>query len=422
MGALSYRQMNMKNRLILTLILAAAMVFSFSTAALCETTADATSGSAAYTTAAYQAVMNAFNVYDPTAATAPDLDVPAAILIDADSGRVLYELNADEQRYPASMTKLVTLLVTLDAIDAGTISYDDTVTFSADAVGQDGSKTGNIAGAADTLEHTLEMMMVYSANDAAYAVAETVSGNVDDFVKLMNEKAVELGMTNTHFANPNGLTDENHYTTARDIATLSRYCVNNEKVMHFASLESTTLPSGAVCYNTNKLLFWYTGCDGLKTGTTTAAGHCLTATAERDGMRLIAVVMGGTYDYSHYINAMKLLEYGFANYSLTTLVEKGESMATADVVYGKEDTVDLVAAKDITYPVKSGETVAPDIVTDADSSVEGPAAAGTDGGDVVVKVDGTEVGSCDLVTATTIHKRTVFGWIGDFFSALVGSV
>jgi D-alanyl-D-alanine carboxypeptidase (penicillin-binding protein 5/6) len=417
--------MNMTKKLIYFLI-SIVFIVSFSASAFCETEADvasdATASSPAYSDIAYETVMNAFHDYDPTAETAPDLDVNAAILIDVDSGEVLYELSADELRYPASMTKLVTLLVTLDAVNAGEISYDTTVTFSAEAVAEDGNKTGNVAGAKDTLLHVLEMMMVYSANDAAYAVAETVSGNVADFVTLMNAKAKELFMENTHFVNPNGLHDENHYSTARDMATLSIYCTEKEEVMHFVSMESTTLPTGTICYNTNKLLFWYDGCDGLKTGTTEASGHNLAATAEQNGMRLIAVVMGGTYDYSHYINGMKLLEYGFANYTLKTLVEKGSVLADTDVVYGKEETVNLIAEKNILYPVKNGETLSPQIVTDVVDAIEGPAEAGTDGGDLVVKVDGVEVGRCNLVTETEIHKRTVLNWLSDFFTALVGGV
>lgn len=418
--------MNMTKRLIYILIAVISMICCCSAAAFAESEADVQSGAAAanpaYSDKAYTTVMNAFNAYDPKAASAPALDVSAAVLMDADSGRILYELSPDGLRYPASMTKLMTLLVTFDAIDAGQISFDDTVTFSAEAVAVDGSKTGCVAGTTDTLEHVLEMMMVCSANDAAYAVAETVGGNVTDFVALMNAKAKVLGMDNTNYVNPNGLHDEKHYTTARDMATLCRVCINDAEVMKFCSLVSTSLPSGTVCYNTNKLLFWYDGCTGLKTGTTEAGGHSLAATAERDGMRLIAVVMGGTYDYSHYINGMKLLEYGFANYSLTPLVEKGSVLAKTDVIYGREDTVNLAAENDIFYPVKNGETVTPEIITDVADAIEGPAEAGTDGGDVVVKVDGTEVGSCDLVTEKDIHKRTIFHWLKDFFSALVGSV
>ncbi len=418
--------MNMTKRLFYILIAVITMIGGCSAVAFGETEADAQSDAAvtnpAYSDKAYATVMGAFDAYDPKAETAPGLDVGAAILMDADSGRILYELCPDELRYPASMTKLMTLLVTLDAIEAGQVSYDDTVTFSEAAVAEDGSKTGCAVGTTDTLKHVLEMMMVCSANDAAYAVAETVAGDVTAFAALMNAKAKALGMEQTNYVNPNGLHAENHYTTARDMATLCRESINHETVMYFCSLVSTTLPTGTVCYNTNKLLFWYEGCDGLKTGTTEAAGHCLAATAERNGMRLIAVVVGGTYDYSHYINGMKLLEYGFANYTLTTLVEKGSVLAKADVVYGREDTVELIAESDILYPVKNGESVTPEIVTDIAEAIEGPAKAGLDGGDVVVKIDGREVGSCDLVTETTIHRRTVFHWLKDFFSALVSSV
>ncbi len=418
--------MNMTKRLIYILIAVITMICCSSAAAFGETDADAQSGAAvtnpAYSDKAYATVMGAFNAYDPKAETAPNLDVTAAILMDADSGRVLYELCPDELRYPASMTKLMTLLVTIDAINAGQVSYDDIITFSAEAVAEDGSKTGCAVGTTDTLKHVLEMMMVCSANDAAYAVAEAVGGNVTAFAALMNAKAKALGMGNTNFVNPNGLHDENHYMTARDMATLCRESVNNETVLRFCSLSSTTLPMGTVCYNTNKLLFWYEGCDGLKTGTTEAGGHCLATTAKRDGMRLVAVVMGGTYDYSHYINGMKLLEYGFANYTLTTLVEKGSVLAKADVVYGRENTVELIAESDILYPVKNGENVTPEIITDIAEVIEGPAKAGMDVGDAVVKIDGKEVGSCHLLTETTIHKRTVFRWLKDFFLALVSSV
>lgn len=418
--------MNMTKRPVYILIAVILFVALCSATVLGETDADAQSDAAvanpAYSDKAYAAVMEAFNAYDARSETAPNLDVSAAILMDADSGRVLYELCPDEPRYPASMTKLMTLLVTIDAIDAGAVSYDDVVTFSAAAVAEEGSKTGCAAGTTDTLKHVLEMMMVCSANDAAYAVAETVSGDVAAFAALMNAKAKELAMEHTNFVNPNGLHAENHFMTARDMALLCRHVIRNETVLYFCSLASTTLPTGTVCYNTNKLLFWYEGCDGFKTGTTEAAGHCLAATAKRDGMRLIAVVMGGTYDFSHYINSMKLLEYGFANYTLTPLVEKGSVLAAADVIYARETTVELVAEKDILYPLKDGETVTPEIVADSAAAIEGPAAAGLIAGGVVVKIDGREVGSCDLVTETTIHKRTIFHWLKDFFSALVSSV
>ncbi|MGI5875093.1 MAG: D-alanyl-D-alanine carboxypeptidase family protein [Bacillota bacterium] len=375
-----------------------------------------------YGAKAYETVTAAMAAYDPLAETAPDVDATAAVLMDAASGKILYELDPDGLRYPASMTKIVTLLVTLDAIEEGTTSYDSYVVFSPEAVALEGTKTGYLAGATDTLEHCLEMMMVFSANDAAYAIAEHVSGSIPAFAARMNEKAAELGMTASHFVNPNGLHDENHWTTARDMAILSRCAVKQPEVMRFASMESTAMPDGKVLYNTNKLLFWCEGADGLKTGTTLLAGHCLAATAERNGMRLIAVTMGSQKDYTHYINAMKLLEYGFANYSLVTAIEKGEYFGTVNVLYGKENSVRLAAADAVVFPVRNGETPTPQFETVIADAVEGPADAGIDGGDVIVTVNGEEVGRTDLITTEIIHKRGIFLWIKDFFAALINEV
>lgn len=371
---------------------------------------------------AYNTMKAAMDAYDPLAETAPGLEATAAVLMDADSGMILYEVDPDGLRYPASITKLVTLLVTLDAVEEGKVSYTDEVPFSEAAVTQEAAYLKYEPGTTDTLERCLEMMIVFSANDAAYAVAEYIGGTVEQFVALMNEKAAELGMANTHFVNPNGLHDPNHWSTARDIAALCRYCVNNEEVMRFVSMEKTTLKDGTEIYNTNKLLFWYEGADGLKTGTTLAAGHCLTATAERNGMRLISVTLGSKLDYMHYIDGMKLLDYGFANYTLVKAVEKGTVYGETEVLYGKEDTVELAAAGDIVFPVKNGETAEPEIVTEIAESVEGPAEAGIDGGDVIVTLNGTEIGRCDLVTVSEIHDRSVWQWLKDFFSALFGSL
>ena len=371
---------------------------------------------------AYNTMKAAMDAYDPLAETAPGLEATAAVLMDADSGMILYEVDPDGLRYPASITKLVTLLVTLDAVEEGKVSYTDEVPFSEAAVTQEAAYLKYEPGTTDTLERCLEMMIVFSANDAAYAVAEYIGGTVEQFVAQMNEKAAELGMANTHFVNPNGLHDPNHWSTARDIAALCRYCVNNEEVMRFVSMEKTTLKDGTEIYNTNKLLFWYEGADGLKTGTTLAAGHCLTATAERNGMRLISVTLGSKLDYMHYIDGMKLLDYRFANYTLVKAVEKGTVYGETEVLYGKEDTVELAAAGDIVFPVKNGETAEPEIVTEIAESVEGPAEAGTDGGDVIVTLNGTEIGRCDLVTVSEIHDRSVWQWLKDFFSALFGSL
>lgn len=192
--------------------------------------------------------------------------------------------------------------------------------------------------------------------------------------------------------------------------------------MHYASMKYVEINGGKKIYNTNKLLFWTEGADGLKTGNTLAAGRCLAATAERDGMRLISVTLGSPKDYYHYIDGMRLLEYGFANYSLEKAVAAGDTFGRVSALYGRESSVSVAAAEDIYYVVKKGESVTPEVVPELAEAVEGPADAGVDAGAVAVLVDGSEVGRCALVTVDTIHRRSLWQWLGDFFSALVRSI
>ncbi|MBQ6810501.1 MAG: D-alanyl-D-alanine carboxypeptidase [Firmicutes bacterium] len=360
--------------------------------------------------------------YDPLSPDAPGLAATAAILVDADTGQVLYELAPDEQRFPASLTKLMTLVVILDALEQGTVTLEDEVVFSEAAVNQESSFLEMEVGETRTLKNCLEVMMVFSANDAAFALAEHVGGSVEGFAAMMNDKAKALGMDATNFKNPNGLPDPEHWTTARDLATLSCYCVSREDVMAYTSLEYVELEDGKKIYNTNKLMFWCDGVDGLKTGRTNAAGHCLAATAERDGMRLVSVTLGSEEDYYHLVDGMRLLEYGFANYTHENVVTKGESFGDITALYGREDTVSVIASEDIFYTVKNGESLTCEVVPTLLESVEGPADAGIYSGEVVVTLDGAEIGRCDLVTGEEIKKRTVWQWLADFFSALIKSI
>lgn len=375
-----------------------------------------------YDEESYTAMQEGTAGYDPLAPEAPGLSATAAVLMDADTGQILYEIDPDGLRYPASLTKLMTLVVVLDAVEAGTVTLEDQVVFSEAAVTQESSFLKLEPGATDTLKHCLEMMMVFSANDAAFALAEHVGGSVEGFAAMMNEKAKSIGMNATNFKNPNGLPDPDHWTTARDLATLSRYCTAREDAMEYVSMEYVEIKDGKKIYNTNKLLFWTEGADGLKTGRTNAAGHCLAATAERDGMRLISVTLGSEEDYFHYVDGIKLLEYGFANFSRVAAVTKGDVFGKADVVYGREDTVEVAAAEDIYYTVRNGETLTAETVTEFGDAVVGPAEAGVYAGEVIVKLNGEEIGRCDLVTNEEIKKRTVFQWLGDFFKALIEAV
>lgn len=367
---------------------------------------------------AWNAFTAAINGLDTVSGTWPEISSGAGIVIDAQSGQAVYILNPDERRYPASMTKLMTLVVALDALNNGEVKNEDIVTYTAEAVALDGTRTGNIEGVGDTFQHTLEMMTVFSANDAAYVVALHVSGSIPAFAERMNKKAAELGMTNTHFVNPNGLHDDNHWTTARDMAVLCRYIIGREDCMAYCSLDRTVAPNGKIVYNTNKLLFWTQGADGLKTGTTEMAGHCLAATASRNGMRLIAVTMGSKSEYGHYIDSALLLEYGFANYSTAVAVKKGTDMGKVDVLYGREKNVSVAAAEDISYIIPNNQSADPKIEVNVTESLEGPAGVGTKAGEIIVTVNGNEVGRCDLVTTEQIHKRGPIRWLMDFFSQL----
>ena len=255
--------------------------------------------------------------YSLSAASEPDIDAPSAILIEASSGRILYEKNADEKRHPASVTKVMTLLLVFEAIDSGKINMTDEVSVSENAASMGGSQIFLEVGETMSVEDMIKSVTVCSANDAAVALAEHVSGSEEAFVALMNKRAEELGMKNTHFENTNGLDDttDTHLTSARDIAIMSRELLGHEKIFDYTTIWQDTVREGKFTLtNTNKLIRFYKGANGLKTGFTSKSGYCISASAKRDGMQLIAVIMGAESSDSRNVSAKKLFDYGFANY------------------------------------------------------------------------------------------------------------
>ena len=252
----------------------------------------------------------------PAGPGAFDVPCAAAILIDEDSGTVLYEKNADEARHIASITKVMTLLLTFEALEAGKISLEDYVPVSEHAYSMGGSQIWLEPGEQMTLNDMLKAICISSANDAAVAVAEFVGGSEPAFVDMMNQRAAQLGMTATHFENACGLDAETHLSTARDVATMSReMLLHHTEVRDYCSIWMDSLRDGATqLVNTNKLLKSYSGITGLKTGTTSKAGVCITASAERNGLRLIAVVLGSASGKERFEAATALLDYGYANY------------------------------------------------------------------------------------------------------------
>ena len=293
------------------------------------------------------------------AAGVQDFDVPcaAAVLIDEDSGTVLYEKNADERRPVASITKVMTLLLTFEALQAGKISLTDIVPVSEHAYHMGGSQIWLEPGEQLTLQEMLKAICISSANDAAVAVAEFVAGSEPAFVDTMNARAAALGMTATHFANACGLDEEGHLSSARDVAVMSReMLLHHPEVREYCTVWMDTLRGGKTqLVNTNKLLKSYPGITGLKTGTTGKAGVCISASAERDGLRLIAVVLGASSGKERFEAAKSLLDYGFAHYDSAEVALPDDAPETLRVQRGTAETVPLDYAAPERLLVPKGE-------------------------------------------------------------------
>ena len=259
----------------------------------------------------------------PTAAATVEIAAPSAILMDAATGTILYEENAHERLAPASVTKVMTLLLVMEAIDSGVLSWDDTITASAAAAAKGGSQVYLEEGEQMSVRDMVKSVTVSSANDCATALAEAISGSETAFVEKMNERAQELGMTDTHFVNCTGLDDDpnakEHLTSAYDIAVMSRELLKHDEIKEFTTIWMDSVRDGQFgLSNTNKLVRFYQGTTGLKTGYTSAAGFCISASAERDGMELIAVVLHCASSTDRFESAKALLDYGFANYGLAS--------------------------------------------------------------------------------------------------------
>ena len=293
------------------------------------------------------------------AAGVQDFDVPcaAAVLIDEDSGTVLYEKNADERRPVASITKVMTLLLTFEALQAGKIALGDIVPVSEHAYHMGGSQIWLEPGEQLTLQEMLKAICISSANDAAVAVAEFVAGSEPAFVDAMNARAAALGMTATHFANACGLDEEGHLSSARDVAVMSReMLLHHPEVREYCTVWMDTLRGGRTqLVNTNKLLKSYSGITGLKTGTTSKAGVCISASAERDGLRLIAVVLGASSGKERFEAAKTLLDYGFAHYDSAEVTLPDDAPEELPVKRGTAETTTLDYAAPERLLVPKGE-------------------------------------------------------------------
>ena len=275
------------------------------------------------------------------------LSSPSVLLMEKETGTVLYAQEEHVQREPASVTKVMTLLLTMEAIDAGTLSYDDEVTGSAHAASMGGSQIWLKEGERMSVHDLLKAVCVVSGNDAAVALGEKIAGSEELFVERMNQRAEELGMHDTHFVNCTGLPAEGHVTSAYDIALMSRELIRNHPdIRQFTTIWMDSLRGGtSLLVNTNKLVRFYEGATGLKTGSTGAAGYCISATAERNGMELIAVVMRGKTSDARFADARAMLDYGFATYELITVMPD-EALTPLRVSLGERDAVQPLLSRD----------------------------------------------------------------------------
>lgn len=282
------------------------------------------------------------NIVSVSALSDDEVTAPSAVLIEPETMKVLYEKNGHEQRACASVTKIMTLILVMEAIDAGKLNWDQMITASAHAASMGGSDIWLEEGEQMSVRDMVKATVVASANDAAVALAEAVSGTEDEFVRQMNEKAKALGMENTVFKNCNGLDEEGHLTTAYDVALMSCELIKHEEIFEFTSIWMDELRDGKTqIVNTNKLLKSYNGITGLKTGTTSQAGSCISATAERDGLSLVTVVLGSETGTERFKAAATLLDYGFANYKKTNLILPEDAPMEIKVKNGMENSVQL---------------------------------------------------------------------------------
>ena len=277
----------------------------------------------------------------------------SAILIESSTGKVLYEYNADEKRAPASMTKIMSMILIMDAIRDGLFTLEDSVTISENASSMGGSQVYLNTGETYKVKELLKSIAIASANDAVVAMSERVAGTTEKFVEMMNQKCAEIGCTNTSFVNPHGLDSEGHLSSARDMALMGNYLVTNyPDILNYTSIYEDYLqrPDGSQTWlvNTNKLVRFYEDVDGLKTGFTSAAGYNLTSTAKKNNMRLIGVVMGVDTPDNRTSDTVKLLNYGFNTYKLSTIYEKDKIIDKVRVEKGKKDNVNLVLMNDAT--------------------------------------------------------------------------
>lgn len=336
-----------------------------------------------------------------------EVKAKAAILMDQTTGRVLMKMNENEKLYPASVTKIMSLLLIVEAIDNNIIRLTDEVTASTNASQKGGSQIWLKEGETMTVDELLKATAVYSANDACTALGEYIAGSDEGFVIMMNERAAELGMKNTHFDNCTGLDDTTttHLTTAYDVALMSRELMKHGFIKQYTGIWMDSLRDGKTeLVNTNKLIRFYEGATGLKTGTTSKAGCCISATATRDGTSLIAVVMGADNSNDRFNGAKAMLNWGFANYSTVTPEIDKSLIADVNIINGEERTITPQISANSQFLIPKGKESKLTQEIDLAAAVEAPVESNQTLGTVTVKLDGEKIGEYKLTSPHYVDK------------------
>lgn len=369
-------------------------------------------------------IPNASVLADDTEAFDLKLTAQSAILIEASTGRVIWEKDADVRHYPASMTKIMTGILALEKLPPKA-----DVVISPNAAATEDCPLEIVAGECLSADNIITGMLMESDNGAAVAIAEAVDGSVSQFVQRMNERAQEIGMSNTHFVNPNGLTEANHYSTARDMAKLARFAMNNKKFREIVSTKNQVIHwevparQQKLAENTNKLLANYNGMNGIKTGWTEAAGGCLAASARRNGVELIAIVMQTPGPDDRFADASKLLDYGFKQVKMVKGIAKDRVSRKLWVRGGTSASVMAHPADDINYPLINGEDPKHYTLSyDVPKVIAAPLKDGETVGRIIIKYDNKEVGSVPMISEKVEAGFSIGSWLVGVFAGLLEKI
>lgn len=345
------------------------------------------------------------------------INAKSAILVDVNTGEIIYKLNENDRLPPASISKIMTMLIGMEAIDSGKIKLTDQVIVSEHASKTGGSTVFLETGETQSVENLFRAITIRSANDAAVALAEYIAGSEDIFVKLMNQRSKILGMKNTNFSNASGLPNKEHYTSAYDVSLMSRELLKHGKTQEWLTTYILDMMVGRkktstqTMVNTNRLIKEYNGATGIKTGSTNEAGYCLSASAKRGNLELIAVIMGADTSKVRFDEAKRMLDYGFANYDSITIGKKGDIIATLPVEKGRLQEVDLMLAEDSYVLLPKGEKGNFDKEVNLPESISAPILSGDEVGTLLISLNGKEIDKIKLVSKSNVEKANIINML-----------